>query len=175
MFHDVLPSIRRTGAYAMPAAAPKPMLSAAETRELRLQHKHFLSIGKMAGLEGANLLIAANNATRASTGIDVLAEMGIRSVATDIGGPQLNSSDLGERLGLSARETNKALVEHGYATAHRTAKGKLYYEATEKGDANGARIVATGKAHSDGSPVTHLVWSSATVSALRRDLHGEEQ
>lgn len=180
VLHDVLPTIRRTGRYeGAPSKAKQidpDMAQIMRARETRLTFAGHMRVLKALGIANAHAVLAANQATKTQTGFDTLAALGVKHLPPDTDSAQINSTTLGQHLGgLSAQEANKRLVEYGYSTAHRDAKGRLFYELTDKGRATGGRIVPTGKKHSDGAPVTQCVWSMTTVEALRRDMHGEAQ
>lgn len=141
------------------------------SRETRLAFSGFLKICKAIGITGNHAVLSANSATREMTGVDTLALLGKPKLdAEDIGGAQITVTDIGKKLGLNAREANKALIDHGYQTFFRDAKERIVYEPTEKGRQHGGRMAATGKKHSNGTPVTQLVWSTATADALAADI-----
>lgn len=178
VFHDVLPSIRKDGIYVTPRAAKPTNPDAARislAREARLTFNDHLKLCKMSGVTGSDAMIAANQATIAVLGVDRLAVLNMKRLPNDADSAQINTTTLGQQLGLSAQETNKNLVSYGYATVYRDAKDRLVYEPTEKGRATGGRVVSTGKKHADGTPVTQLLWSVITVEALRKDMHGGAQ
>ncbi|WP_455986979.1 ORF6N domain-containing protein [Methylorubrum extorquens] len=146
------------------------MIQIARAREARLSFNGFLKICRMIGVTGNHAVLSADGATREMTGISMLGLLGAPRLEADIGGAQITVTDVGRAVGLSARDANRALTDHGFQTCFRDAKGHLVYEPTEKGRQHGGRMTATGKRHHNGTPVTQLVWSTATVDALRRDL-----
>ncbi len=145
-----------------------------KARETRLTFNGFLKVCKMIGVTGNHAVLSANGATKEMTGIDMLGMLGVPRIQSDIGGAQITVTDVGRAVGLSARQANKALVACGFSTAFRDSKDRLVYEPTEKGKRFGGRMAATGKKHSNGTPVTQLVWSTATVEALKADLASGE-
>lgn len=145
-------------------------LRLAMAREARLTFNTLLKAYQAAGVTGNHALISAGTGTRAAIGVDFLGAHGVPRLEADIGGAQITVTDIGRALGLTARETNKALIEHDYQTSFRDAKDRIVYQPTDKGRQHGGRMAATGKKHHDGTPVTQLVWSTATIEALRRDL-----
>lgn len=145
-----------------------------KARETRLTFNGFLKVCKMIGVTGNHAVLSANGATKEMTGIDMLGMLGVPRIQSDIGGAQITVTDVGRAVGLSARQANKALVACGFSTAFRDSKDRLVYEPTDKGKRFGGRMAATGKKHSNGTPVTQLVWSTATVEALKADLASGE-
>lgn len=144
---------------------------AADAREARLQFKQHLAIAKLVGLTGNQAVLAANKATVAAVGFDVLAAMGVTHLAAPQNEALLTPTDIGNRIGgMSAREVNMALIEHGYQAAFRDAHGAMYYEPTEKGVAAGGTMMDTGKRHGNGTPIRQLKWSSRIVDMLLGDL-----
>lgn len=157
-------------AEAAPKAGNAELTRIAHAREARLSFNGFLKICRMIGVTGNHAVLAADGATRDMTGFSMLGLLKTPRLEADIGGAQITVTDIGRALGLSARETNKTLIDHGYQTAFRDAKNRIVYEPTEKGRQHGGRMAATGKKHHNGTPVTQLVWSTATTNALRGDL-----
>lgn len=144
---------------------------AADAREARLQFKQHLAIAKLVGLTGNQAVLAANKATVEAVGFDVLAAMGVTHLAAPQNEALLTPTDIGNRIGgMSAREVNMALIEHGYQAAFRDAHGAMYYEPTEKGVAAGGTMMDTGKRHGNGTPIRQLKWSSRIVDMLLDDL-----
>lgn len=129
------------------AAAQRPVAEAsrvAQAREARLTFNGLLRLCKMAGVTGNHALIAANGGTRDVVGVDYLGALGMPRLASDAGGAQMTVTDVGRPLGLSDRETNKALTRHQFQTVHRSAKGRLVYEPTAKGEQHGGRMAMPG-------------------------------
>lgn len=157
-------------AEVVPKAGNVEMARIARAREARLSFNGFLKICRMIGVTGNHAVLSADGATREMTGVSMLGLLKTPRLEADIGGAQITVTDIGRALGLSARDTNRALIDHDYQTAFRDAKGRIVYEPTEKGRQHGGRMAATGKKHHNGTPVTQLVWSTATTEALRGDL-----
>ncbi|SFL18687.1 ORF6N domain-containing protein [Methylorubrum salsuginis] len=153
-----------------PKAGNAEMARIARAREARLSFNGFLKICRMIGVTGNHAVLSADGATREMTGVSMLGLLKTPRLESDIGGAQITVTDIGRALGLSARETNKALIDHGFQTAFRDAKDRIVYEPTDKGREHGGRMAATGKKHHNGTPVTQLIWSTATTEALRGDL-----
>lgn len=145
-----------------------------ETREARLTFKHYLGIGKLVGLTGNQLVIAANQATLKSIGVDSIGNLGITHMAAPQNEALLTPTEFGARLGgTSAQEVNRLLVSRDAQAVHRDKKGNLYYEPTAKGIEWGAVMQDTGKRHGDGTPVRQLKWASGAVEKLRSEIMEE--
>lgn len=152
------------------AVAVAPSGGPGVAREARLTMKMFLGIGKMCGLKDNQLVISANQATRKLTGIDYMGALGITHLEAPQQAHLLTPSDIGTRLGLTARGVNQGLITHDYQTAHRTAKGDPYYELTNKGVEAGGTFSDTRKQHHDGTPVRQLRWPGTIVKRLAVDM-----
>lgn len=152
---EVLPSIRKTGAYSVPSAPAKPELSVQSEVECALL------ILKAAGITGNQLAIAADNYYRKRTGLSVIEASGVELVA-----PKqqqlLTPTQLGKELGLSVRKVNLMLA--GLGLQRRIGD---VWEPTEDGKARGAVLMDTGKRHGDGAPVRQLKWPSDIINSLR--------
>lgn len=114
---------------------PAPKLKPADPREIRLQMAQAMKLAQLGGLTGNQQLAAASRATRALTGFDYLAEMGVVRLTAPEPQQTLVVRELGAALAqpMTAQETNLWLTSHGYQTATRGWTGKIKYEATEKG------------------------------------------
>lgn len=155
--HEILPSIRKTGAYSVPSAPAKADLSVQSEVECALL------ILKAAGITGNQLAIAADNYYRKRTGLSVIEASGVQLMA-----PQqkqlLTPTQLGQLMGgLSGKKVNQLLIDEGMQV--RLPSGQL--EPTAKGCDAGAVLMDTGKRHGDGAPVRQLKWPSDVVNALR--------
>ncbi|WP_279358198.1 BRO-N domain-containing protein [Methylobacterium indicum] len=159
VFHEVLPSLRRTGTYAPAEPSDAPGVATA--------FRSYFSIGELIGLDRNQAALAANRATRTTTGIDPLALMGATHLLAPQQAPLLTPTDLGKELGgLSAIATNNMLAERGFQEGRRDAKDRPYWVPTAAGE-RFAVFLDTGKKHSDGTPVRQLKWSADIVAALR--------
>lgn len=165
VFHDVLPAIRRTGGYTLPAAPVAPLPPPAVASAF----KSFFGIGRLIGLDRNQAALSANRATVASTGVDALALMGHTALVAPQQAPALTPTEIGRELGgLSALKVNAILAELGLQEGRRDARDRAYWIATAAGEPY-AVYLDTGKAHGDGTPIRQLKWA-ATVVPLVRDL-----
>ncbi len=154
---DVLPSIRKTGAYSVPSAPAKADLSVQSEVECALL------ILKAAGITGNQLAIAADNYYRKRTGLSVIEASGVQLMAQQQK-QLLTPTQLGQLMGgLSGKKVNQLLIDEGMQV--RLPSGQL--EPTAKGCDAGAVLIDTGKRHGDGAPVRQLKWPSDVVNALR--------
>lgn len=122
--------------FQMAAEGPtRDLVKPASSREIRLQMEQSLRLGAMCGFVGNQLMAAASRATRALTGFDFLKEMGVERQIAGVPNEILTAGELGARLAkpMGAQETNLWLTAHGYQVASRGRKGRIKYEATEKG------------------------------------------
>ena len=166
---EVIPSIRKTGKYEAPAAThnSEPQLRVHQAREMRLQTKMFMSIGKEIGLTGNQLVLSASQAVQKVIGVAPLGVMGITHIEAPTNEALLTPTDIGKELGFSAQRVNMMLKSDDLQTSFRNSKSALVYEATEKGKELGAVMQDTGKRHGDGTPIRQLKWPSSIVDHLR--------
>lgn len=143
-----------------------PQVANSNAASLGRDFRGFFSIARLIGLDQNQAALSAARGVKALTGTDPLAVMGLTLIA-----PQqehhLTASDIGKELGgLSGIAANQMIAERGYQVGKRDAKGRTYWEPTEKGKPF-AVFVDTGKKHSNGSPVRHLRWAAGLISELR--------
>ena len=146
-----------------------PAPNTAAVRECRLTQAMNMKLLGMLGIRGNQAVLAASRGTKALTGIDPLAMMGVTHVDAPKSEALLSPTDIGRRVGLSAREVNSILCELGLQQPFRDGKNHLYYEPTEAGRDAGAVMQDTGKKHGNGVPVRQLRWSSSICDAVRAE------
>jgi hypothetical protein len=156
------------------AEALMPQLSGtAAAREARLFMKQAMGLGKVGGLTGNQLLIAANRATRKAVGFDYLNALGLDHLIAPDNDTLLTATDLGRRLGgMSAIRVNDYLAAYDFQIGERDRKGRSYWLPTEKGIAVGAQMVDVERSNKTGQ-ARQLRWPSRTVETLRDILAGE--
>ena len=146
---EVLPSIRKTGAYSTHQTEPKPKAVSLETK---------VNVARIvleaAGITGNQLALALDKGIRKDTGESSLEWTGTQLIAPTQE-RLVNPTDLGKSFGLTAVKVNLRLAEMGY----QIRKGKEW-ELTEKGKAAGGVYLDTGKKHSNGTPVRQIKWPS---------------
>lgn len=143
------------------------------SKEARLQFKHCMQIGKLVGLEGNQLALAANKGTRAATGIDVLGSMNVTHMTAPEQFQDLNVTELADRVGVSSAQVmNKYLCAFEYQVRYRDSKNNLYYEPTEFGKTAGGVMKDAGKSHGNGRPILQLMWSSKIIMELQQLIRG---
>ncbi|MCJ2033048.1 Bro-N domain-containing protein [Methylobacterium sp. J-068] len=166
VFHDVLPAIRKTGRYEGEAhpAAPGSSL-AASAREARLFLKQALDIGKIAGLSGNQLLIAASRSTHRAVGFDMLGSMEITHLVAPVQDPLVIPSKIGQDLGVSAVQVNHLLQEIGFQIGDRDHKDRPFWKLTPAGEEFGGTLVDVERSNRTG-PAQQLRWPGAIVGVL---------
>ena len=138
---EVLPSIRRTGAYSLRQNVPMETLQSAKL------------ILEAAGIKANQLALALDEFYRKHTGESVLGTIGLQLEAPTKH-QLLTPTQLGKEYGLSAKAVNRRLEELGYQ--HKVA-GK--WEPTELGEPF-AVMLDTGKQHG-GIPIRQMKWESS--------------
>ena len=145
---DVVPSIMHTGSYSIKQTLSEDL-------------KAIQVVLEPAGIKGNQLSIALDKAYKRYTGHSALEIAGVQLIAQK-NKQQLTPTQIGERLGINAREVNALLAEAGYQ--HKIA-GR--WEALEPGLPY-AVMLDVGKAHSSGTPVCQLKWYSDIVPIVEQ-------
>lgn len=154
----VLPSIRKTGVYAVPSKRENPLLS-------NLEAASFLY--EKAGLEGNHLALALDRVAQKKTGESLLA-LGDVVLETKDNEVVYTPTELGKMMmpPISGREVNLRLIEAGLQVATGSKHGP--YQPTQRGKKEGATLVdvaITGKAE----PITHLKWPKSVINLIDFD------
>ena len=152
---EVLPSIRKTGAYSAHQTEPKPKAVSLETK---------VNVARIvleaAGITGNQLALALDKGIRKDTG-----EGSLEWTGTQLTAPTqerlLNPTELGKPLGLSPRTVNSRLQAKGFQV-----KGVAGWELTPTGKALGGVYLDTGKKHSSGVPVRQIKWPATVATEL---------
>ncbi|MBB5444668.1 MULTISPECIES: BRO family protein [unclassified Paraburkholderia] len=162
--HDVLPSIRKTGAYVAPIAAAHDRSAAQATMQAAKLFPPFFKIARLMGCDKQAAAISANQAVREVSGQNLLALLGQTHVEADNQESKFYTpTELGKMINTSARGTNLLLAEAGFQM-----KRGEHWEVTDAGK-DFARIYDTGKRHGSGVPVQQVKWSAEVLPALGRD------
>lgn len=159
----ILPTIRKTGAYGIPHA---PATSEKLSREVRLQMREFGKFGKLMGLEGNQLALSVSSGVEKVTGVNPMTVMGVSHIPSRREGEDVNVSDLGARVGLSAQAMNLKLISAGFQNSYRNTKGKLCYELTEAGKKAGGRWFDAQKAQG-GRPIMQILWPLSVADLFK--------
>lgn len=153
--HEVIPAIRKTGAYVAPGAKIGDTLEAAKLFE------PMFNIARLIGCDTNAAAISANQAVQAVAGPNLLALMGQTHMeAANQESLYFTPTELGKRIGVSARRMNALLAEAGLQV-----KRGEHWEATDAGRAL-SRIYDTGKQRSSGVPVQQVKWSADVLPAI---------
>lgn len=155
---QVLPQIRRTGAYRGTAAEPVRQISQAEEQTAAL-----LLIGKtIAELPGTKPGIAMASALEAihlTTGLNVTPFRKALPPADEA--PELTPTSIGEQFGLTAQKVNARLCELGLQVKQPKG-GKVPYVLTDAGKEHGELLPFTRGGHAGYS----ILWRKSVLSLL---------
>ena len=154
VFEEVLPSIRKTGSYGVPAL---PIPSALEPAK---EFKALLGVAKLIGLDKNAAVISANQAVTKLTGTNLLGLLGQTHLEQKEQIQYFTPTELGARIKLSGQKINAMLAGAGL----QMKTGKVW-ELMEAGR-EFAAIYDTGKKHSDGVPVQQVKWSASVLDRL---------
>lgn len=151
---EVVPSIRKTGSYAV--SSTSETVKPTQLERMRLLREML----EAAALSPDSVALGLNSMNRAITGEDLLALSGAELVSP-VQEPALTPTELGMEFGLSGRQVNGLLELHGYQDKicgkwRPTAIGKPH-----------AQLVSVNKAHSNGAPVLQLKWFATILPVIR--------
>lgn len=166
VFEDVLPTIRKTGGYQMPAndasiPIERQLLVAADNLDAAKR------IAESFGLEGNQALLSANNMVRSAIGVDLMEMAGVKRLENESQEMNCTPTQLGAKFGMSAASMNKLLADCGLQQSVQYKPGKKRWEVLPDGKLF-AVITDTGKKHSDGVPIQQIVWKESVLELLAR-------
>jgi prophage antirepressor-like protein len=156
VFEDVLPSIRKTGGYAMPntvAALPAPTQDRVSAILLIGE-----AIAKVPGVKTGIAMAATLTCIQENTGITLETLRRTLPAAAD---PicSLNATQLGKLLGRSAKGTNRLLADHGLQFRN----DRDEWELTEAGEAWAEAMPYSRNGHSG----YQILWNPAVTEQIR--------
>lgn len=162
---EVLPTIRKTGAYVTPSRGDIHLA------KLKTQFEGAIGIAKLLGMTGNQGILSAANVIEEHFGVNP-----VRMFKAELKAPSKNRlmtpTQIGQELEAlsgrkhSARMINETLRELGFQV--KTAAG---WEATETAKAEGIAVLQdTGKKHSSGVPVQQLKWDRSILEQLKGGL-----
>lgn len=150
-----IPSIRKTGSYALPTTSP----STTDPRIIETAFSSWLNIAKLCGFEGNMAVLSADRGTQAITGVSPLTLMGATHLIADQRGKVYTPTELGQCLTppISARKVNVLLESAGLQQRESGAW-------LPTSDAQGLFEWAdTGTRYSNGTPVKQLRWFKSVL------------
>lgn len=166
---EVIPSIRKTGKYALPSQS-QPQ------EDIELEIKVLQQCLAIANLRPELIagIVLNHSARRMPQLTESTNEAHKILAATTESELLLTPTSIGERLGISARAVNKLLLGMGLQTKNpRKGKGEPSYLATAKGKKYAGNTIATGKV-GDNTSYQHLKWQETIVEVLSQVLSGDQ-
>lgn len=122
----------------------------------------FFRIAKLIGCDRNAAAISANQAVRKLTGTNVLELLGQEHLASEQQTMFFTPTELGERLGISARKFNMLLAEAGL----QAKKGDAW--APMQAAEGFCRIMDTGKRHGDGTMIQQIKWAENVLALVKQ-------
>lgn len=113
------------------------------------------------GLDTNVAAISANQAVTKLTGTNVMQLLGRTHLDNEEQVLYFTPTELGNRVGVSAREFNLLLLEAGL----QVKEGERWVPSEKAGKL--ARLLDTGKRHNDGTMVQQVKWSAAVLSMIQ--------
>lgn len=126
--------------------------------------KAMISMAKAFGFKGNQALLSADRATKAIHSVSPLKLLGV-DLISESKEALLTPTEIGTKLGLSARKVNKLFEGLGLQTCE-----DYGWELTDQG-MQYAEVLDVGKAHSDGTPIKQIKWRSGIVDLMRGKLN----
>lgn len=155
---EVLPAIRKTGSYTAPKASPSPVRLAYDAAKA---FPPLFRVARLLGCDKNAAAISANQMVTKLTDVNLMAGLGQIHLDAEKQDTQFfTPTELGKRIGTSARGVNLLLAEAGM----QMKRGDVW-EVTEAGR-EFARILDTGKRHGSGVPIQQVKWSPNVLPLL---------
>jgi hypothetical protein len=143
------------------AATDRRVEGAGEMLNVVKLFQPFFEVAILIGCDKQAAAISANQAVLAVSGANVLQLMGRTHMeAENQESLYYTPTELGKRIGTSARGMNLLLAEAGFQM-----KRDEQWEVTDVGK-EFARIYDTGKKHGNGVPIQQIKWSADVIPAL---------
>lgn len=154
---EVLPSIRKTGSYSAPKAVAPLKLTTEAARAFPALYR----VARLIGCDKNAAAISANQAVLHLSSVNLLQGLGQTHLEAANQETQFfTPTELGKRIGTSARGVNLLLAEAGM----QMKRGDVW-EVSDAGK-EFCRIYDTGKKHGSGVPVTQIKWSPNVLPLL---------
>lgn len=164
VFDEVLPTIRKTGSYSVPAKQEKPTAIGA-SREFRALY----GIARLIGCDKNAAAISANQAVHKLTGQNVLALLGQVHMESERQELFFTPSELGARPGVTGKTGTAAGREFNLLLQAAGLHERIGNVWVPSPAAEGyCRILDTGKKHMNGTPVQQIKWSERVLDLFRK-------
>ena len=153
--HEVLPAIRKTGSYAVPAMAALPAPTQDRVTSLLLIGE---AVAKVPGVKAGIAMAATLTCIHENTGLTIETLRRALPAAND---PicSLNATQLGKLVGLSAKTTNLRLANLGLQVRNERDE----WELTESGEAWAEAMPYSRNGHSG----YQILWNPSVAQELR--------
>jgi prophage antirepressor-like protein len=153
--HEVLPAIRRTGSYAVPAMAALPTPTQDRVTSLLLIGE---AVAKVPGVKAGIAMAATLTCIHENTGLTIET---LRRALPAANEPicSLNATQLGKLVGLSAKTTNLRLANLGLQVRNERDE----WELTETGEAWAEAMPYSRNGHSG----YQILWNPSVAQELR--------
>ena len=150
----MLPSIRKTGSYTAPQAAP--IIQSAK------EFKALFGVARLLGMDKNASAISANQAVAKRTGTNMLQLLGATHLESEQQVLFFTPTELGKRVGVSGRGMNMLLAEAGLQ-----AKQGEHWAPLDAAEGF-CRVMDTGKRHGDGTMIQQVKWSDGVLPLIQQ-------
>ncbi|BDA74357.1 hypothetical protein CAL7716_085230 [Calothrix sp. PCC 7716] len=161
---EVLPSIRRTGKYELPQApspSPQPLLPTPTPQEI----SSVVDLIFQNTLVDPNLVagVKANAIVKQHPQYKEVIEAAKGALTIKVESNLLNATELGSKIGKTAREVNKLLLDQGFQIKNPEGKNPSYLP-TEKGEPHSQMTLDTAAGRD--KTVQHLRWFESVLETI---------
>ncbi|MBW4603988.1 MAG: hypothetical protein KME29_31590 [Calothrix sp. FI2-JRJ7] len=171
LYEDVIPTIRKTGKYELapsPSPSPQPVLPPSLEQISDLVD---LTLGK-AGIDPRLVAGAKLNAiVKEYPSLKSAAEEAKSLLVVPVERNLLNATQIGDKIGKTAREVNKLLLDQGFQVKNPEGKNPSYLP-TDKGKPHSQMTLDTAQGRD--KTVQHLRWHETVIDALSEEINDKE-
>lgn len=144
------------------AALPATAASSVPITQTARDFKALFGVARLLGMDKNASAISANQAVAKITGTNMLQLLGATHLESEVQALFYTPTELGKRLGLSARVVNTLLAGVGMQARYGDHWQPL--PAAE----GFCRVMDTGKRHGDGTMIQQVKWSDAVLPMLQQ-------
>ncbi|BDA74343.1 hypothetical protein CAL7716_085090 [Calothrix sp. PCC 7716] len=169
LYEDVLPSIRKTGKYELPTQAPSPSPTPQLLPPTPQEISSVIDLIFQNTAVDPNLVAGAkaNAIIKQHPQYAAAIEAAKSALVTPVESNLLNATEVGNKIGKTAREVNKLLLDYGFQIKNPEGKNPSYL-ATEKGKPHSQMVLETAQGRD--KTVQHLRWFESVAEALLEEI-----
>lgn len=169
VFHDVLPSIRKTGKYELAQAPSQPSSALQLPTPTPQEISSVIDLIFQSTAVDPNLVAGAkaNAIIKQHPQYAAAIEAAKGALTVPVESSLLNATEVGSKIGKTAREINKLLLDYGFQVKNPEGKNPSYLP-TEKGKPHSKMVLETAQGRD--KTVQHLRWFESVADALLEEI-----